>query len=260
MKKKLIFFSSLIILVNWILIYGQIDKPGKYNSKGLEVTVESAKPTYFLGELVSLDFEINNNTTSDIYLGGTKLSSGYLTLLIDFSNNKFKKYSAVGNGKKTSPTLLKKGEHSKSSSKILWSANRAGNCSDCEAYQETDILTYYAFPKAGSYYIKAVLHVSEGQKSKQIESEPIQITIKEPTGEDSEVWNIIKDREDIGFFIQEGYFRTPNSKQKEKIQQDVEQIISEYPNSLYAESLRQSLAKFQINQKIIQEYLQKNRK
>lgn len=261
MKKKLIFFSGLLIFASLILVYSQVEQHSKSNSNELEVTVESAKSTYFLGELVLLNFEINNNTASDVYLGGTKLNSGYLTISISFSDNKFKKYRAVGTGKKTSPTLLKKGEQAKSSSKILWNANLAENCSNCEAYKETDILTYYAFPAAGSYHIKAVLHVSDGKELKQIESEPIKITIKEPSGEDLEVWNQIKDNGDFAYFIQEGNFRIPSYKPEEraKFEQKIEQIINQHPNSFYAESLRQSLVKFRANEEKRKAYLEKRK-
>lgn len=247
MRKKLIFAGSLLILACLVWTYGQTKRTSSYELTGLSVTVASAKSSYILGESVLLNFEVSNDSDSDVYLGGAKLNTGYLTIFIASDDNKFKRYRAVGTGKKISPTLLKKGERIKSSNKILWNASLAENSANPKEFEETDILSYYAFPKAGKHLIKAVLHGYGEQASMRIESEPIEITLEEPTGDDLDSWKIIKDRQDIGYFIQEGYFRASKSEEKEKVLRDIEEIILQYPNSIISKQIEQSLDKFRAN-------------
>ena len=112
------------------------------------------------------------------------------------------------------------------------------------------------------YYLKVWASIIKNEESTTIESEPIKITIEEPADEDLEVWNKIKNNGDFAYFIQEGDIRIPVYKMEEraKFQQEVEQILIDYPNSFYATSLRQSLDKFKANEAKRQELLQKIQK
>ena len=96
----------------------------------------------------------------------------------------------------------------------------------------------------------------------ELESDPITLLIQEPVGEDLEVWNRIKNSGEIAYFIQEGDIAIPGYKkeEREKLRLEIEQIINDYPDSFYAESLRQSMAKFQANEAKRQESLQKIQK
>ena len=88
----------------------------------------------------------------------------------------------------------------------------------------------------------------------------MKITITEPNGENLDVWNKIKDNGDIGYFLQEGDLirgRYYTAEERAKFQQEVQQIISEHPNSFYAQSLRQSLDKFRASEAERQEYMKK---
>jgi hypothetical protein len=66
-----------------------------------------------------------------------------------------------------------------------------------------------------------------------------------------EVWYRIKDNGDIGYFLQEGEIvrgRYHKPEERAKFQQEVERLLNQYPNSFYAQSLRQSLDKFKANE------------
>lgn len=64
-----------------------------------------------------------------------------------------------------------------------------------EKYVDTE----YAFPKPGTYYIKAIM--SLGSKN-EIESKPIALHVNEPyTIDDIEVWKVLKSDPEYGYFI-----------------------------------------------------------
>jgi len=122
---------------------------------------------------------------------------------------------------------------------------------------DKQILSFYAFSRPGVYSVRANFGYYSKEGRIMIESKPIQIVINEPVGDDLEVWNIIKDREDIGFFIQESYFRTSNTLEAKKLMQEIEQISLKHPNSLIANQAGQSLEKFRANDTIIKSALKK---
>lgn len=145
-------------------------------------------------------------------------------------------------------TVLNPNESSKASGAILWQ------------WLKQDV-PGFKFSNPGIYYIKARYSILvEGENDRIVlESEPIKIKIEEPVGENLEVWNKIKDNGNFAYFIQEGDILIPSYKTKErkKFQQEIEQIINQYPNSFYAESLQQSLEKYQAAEAKRQESLQK---
>lgn len=106
-----------------------------------------------------------------------------------------------------------------------------------------------AFTEPGVYRIKARFNpIIKGEKNSGfIYSDPIQITLEKPVGEDLIVWDKIKENGDIAYFIQEGYPRIPEYKAEDRAAflKMVEQIVIDHPNSFYAESLRRSLGKFE---------------
>jgi DNA polymerase II large subunit len=70
------------------------------------------------------------------------------------------------------------------------------------------------------------------------------LRLQSTSSDDSAVWNKIKDRGDLAYFIQEGKFRTRKPEEEEKLKQEVEQIINQNPNSIIANQMTQSLEKF----------------
>lgn len=238
MKNKIIYVGCFVIIATVFIasILAQV----KPNQEKLEITVKSSAYVYALGETVPLDIEIKNNTEQDVVLSGTSAESGYLQFFIsEDRQGEYKKYSNAGWGNKnTKPKVLKFSDAVTSKATILCNAVPELSHLNADAAKEAStgkIVTTYALPEPGDYYIKAVLIIPNPDNPVKIESEAVQITITEPIGADLEVWNKIKDRSDFAYFLQEGVFSIPENKSTEraKFQQEIEQIISRFPDSLY---------------------------
>ena len=127
---------------------------------------------------------------------------------------------------------------------------------------EARVMTDYAFSFTGNYFIKVILGVSSPNRLIKIESQPIKVAIEEPAGENLLVWKKIKDRGDLGYFIQQDDFLIPSYKveEREKLQREIEQIIIEYPDTIISSQLKKSLEKFQKNEQLIKSALEKRNK
>ncbi|MGI8640247.1 MAG: hypothetical protein ACR2MG_09825 [Pyrinomonadaceae bacterium] len=264
MKYRLIFF-----VVGVIFFLGLASISYMQNSKEhfLEITVKPSKDVYLLGEVVPLDILVKNKgAKSTKIFGGLATQDGSFSVSISRNNKTFKKYNYTNWGRadtKRKPIELDSGESVSNLVTVFW--NNKPKISDSLAPNaikqatEGKILTDYAFPESGDYYVKVSYFMYFTAEPILLESEPIKITIEKPVGENLEVWNKIKDNGEIAYFIQEGDFHIPSYKteEREKLKQEIEQIINQYPNSFYAESLQQSLEKFQAVEAKRQESLQK---
>lgn len=264
MRNKKMFVSvGSFFLLGFILIYlGFSQVPLSVSSKSeidLNVKVHSSKQDYIQGEVINLNFEVTNNSASDIPLKGADTDSGYLRIYIASDNQKFKMYSNSDWGRgKTKGMVIKAGQSIKSQTNILWNFSPANRFSNLEGFKESNIMTDYAFPKTGVYLIKAVLGIP-GEIPIEIESEPIQIVVNEPVGDDLKVWNQIKDNGDIAYFLQQGATPTYQDEKAEKLLKEVEQIAEKYPNSNLAGQIKQKLEKFRIDEERRKETLEKAR-
>jgi hypothetical protein len=224
----------------------------------IEVKVQASKDTYSLGEVVSINIETKNIGQSEATIR-SNLPPAELYISADgksyreCTNTVRKKYDEL-----PQPLRLSLNESVVNSETILWNSDSDSNDS-VRPWKVGRVLNDYVFPKAGNYYIKAKYVIYLSAKHMVIESKPIKITITEPEGESLDVWNKIKDRGDFAYFIQYGEFLAPLYKPEEraKFQQEVEQILADYPNSFYSEFLRQSLDKFRANEAKRQESWQK---
>lgn len=121
-------------------------------------------------------------------------------------------------------------------------------------------MTDYAFPEAGNYLIKAIATVPNGASSDdltKIESETIQIIINDPIRDDLKVWNQIKNRGEIAYFLQQGETPTFQDDKAEKLLKEIEQISQKYPNSLLANKMRLTLEKFRVDEEKRKELLER---
>jgi hypothetical protein len=223
----------------------------------LELKLSSEKNSYILGEQVRVSFELTNKGPNAVSLTyRPDISTGYLKLWISSDGLHFDEYrnSSWGRFESSGPTL-QSGESFKSEALILWNAKpqipRAG---------EKKILTDYAFPKPGDYYLNATLVLSDKNRTDglvQIESQPIQITIEEPTGDDLNVWNRIKNNGDIAFFLQQRDTTTFRDEKSKKVVKEIEEIIRQYPATLLTDQMKSGLAKFREAEEKRNEMLEK---
>jgi hypothetical protein len=261
MKNRFNFFVIIILLLGvGFSIFTAIAQVKSNNftqpNNGLQIEVSSAKDSYLLGEMVLLDFEVKNVSSTDVRVRGLDVDTRYVVLYIAYEGELFKKYNH-SRVKEKGWWMLKPGQSVTSHSGILWNFSVMETSTKWKEMIDTDITSYYAFPKAGVYTVKAVLGIPGNESPTLIESKPIQVIINEPVGDDLEIWNIIKDKEEIGFFVQESFFRTFNPQETTKLTQEVEQISLKYPNSIIANQIKQSLTKFRAYKVTIKSAMEK---
>lgn len=218
----------------------------------LKLVVSSSKTTYLLGEVVPFSIELTNGSGGEVIIENT-VDPVYGSLKFYVSNeSKSINYEYMnpkwGIREVNSFVEMKENEKITNSKNVL---------SKLKSNTEVE----YFFQKAGVYNLRVSYQIRYARETKPvlIESNPIQITIEEPVGEDLEVWNKIKDNGDIAYFLQEGEFNIPSYKMKEreKLRQEVEQLLIAHPNSFYAKPFKQSLEKFQVIEEKRKAYLEK---
>jgi hypothetical protein len=219
------------------------------NVGNLKMTVKSDKNEYKLGEVVQLNFELKNEGEKNISVYDVfGVGDGSIKVFISSDGKTFPEYNPGWGQLDVSPaeTVIKPFESRFSSASVLWhdkpNALKGESQSVIDEVAKRTLLSDFAFPTSGSYFIKVFYG--------NIESKPIKITFTEPQGEDLEVWDKIKNNGNMAFFIQMNYFPISANKTEEqaKLQSEVEAIICQHPNSFYTASLRQSLNKFRENE------------
>lgn len=227
------------------------------DQRDLEIQFASIKDSYYLGEMVYLDFFIKNTSNRDIFHRGLDMASGYLNLYIAFADGNYKKYKQPrvddrGLG------IFKAGATTRFSEGILW--NFVPSYSDPKQFEETDIMTDYAFPTPGVYYLRAELYVPSAENPLRSVSNIITIAINEPAGDDMQVWNILKDHGDIAYFIQESSIRVSDKQKQEEFLKNIDRLLNQHPNSIYTPFIRNSRAKYDADMEIIRQEREKRQK
>jgi hypothetical protein len=261
MKNKIWTLVAIIIGFSIILLtIRTVRSVAANDSANLEMSVIVQKQTFKIGEVINLNVQLNNKGREKVSLLNTfNVGAGYLHIYISKQQNQFGKYSNPKWGIDDTfrgNIVLNPNESANEAISICWNNKPVTSDSLSPAINkkmmEGKILTDYAFSEPGIYYVKAtyLINLMSQLKPILIESESIKITIEEPKGEDLEVWNKIKDNGNFAYFIQEGDMLIPSYKPEEraKFQAEVEQILTDYPNSFYAASLSQSLAKFKASE------------
>lgn len=242
------------IVVGFVFLLGitNLSYSQSNSAQKLRLSIDSPKKLYKLGEVINLSFALTNESDKPItFLDIFGTGSGYLNLEISQNNEDFYKFSHPRWGRLDGDgtTTLKPNETVTASANIFWE------------WVKQDVPAA-AFIEPGIYRIKARynIHIEKEENSILMKSEPVQITLEQPVGEDLQVWNIIKNNGDIAHFIQEGYPRIPDYKPEERARflREVEQIIIDHPNSFYAESLRRSLDKFEAAKARLEKLYPKN--
>jgi hypothetical protein len=155
-------------------------------------------------------------------------------------------------------SLLKANQFwSKDMETILWNTNRRDYsrfASDTKQMEMEDskkrIVTEYVFQDIGIYNatVRTSFKDEKGEKKVFVEAEPAKINIKEPKGEDLEVWKQIEGNNAIAFIMQKREdFKMADEAKQSAITREVEQIIINYPNSTYTKYLKSGIDKFKAN-------------
>jgi hypothetical protein len=230
------------------------------------LSIKTGKERYILGELVNFDVRFFNSGNQKIEVWKNAPGTGMMELRIKKkSDADYRKYQ-VGGKERAKLRVLEANQNIQ----FVYSALFNGkpnykhlnpNAAKLADEQERKILTDLVFPEAGQYHIKVVSYyrtpeaVGDSNKTPiSVESEPIEVTIEEPKGEDLEVWNQIKGNRDIAVLMQSNQLITSDSNEKVKLVNEVEQIIERYPNSTYSAYLKPSLEKFKAHDAKLEEF------
>lgn len=228
----------------------------------LELVIRSERTSYSLGEPIQFDFEIKNTSNKNIViLNGLGHLDGYLSVWISKEGKPFEKYDHTKWGIMDSSkiTTVRPNESVINKALIFWNNKPKFSNSVASDIAERAsvgrIMTDYAFPEAGTYYVKASYSIFEADQAEamRIESPPVKINITEPTGDDLKVWNIIKDRGEFAYFIQESEFPISSHKTRERteFEEEIQQIVDRYPNSLIVNQMERSLQRFRASEEKI---------
>lgn len=210
---------------------------GRKPGTDLQLKVESSKDTFMLGEPIMLDVELLNTSGKDLVLvntfdptyGSLKIYSRSGQKSVEYMNPKWGILELNG------ITKIKANEGLSNNVSVL-------------ARLEPENVAKFFYTKAGTYSVKVSYEIRyPGQEKAQVlESDPIELRIVEPVGDDLTVWNRMKNNGAIGYFIQHGdtHILSYKTEERKKLKEEVEQIIEQYPDSFYAASLTDSLANF----------------
>ena len=231
-------------------------------SSDIGFEVKTAKNVYSVGEIVPVTVFISNKSSETLFLPGNLIE--HLKIQISEDGSEYKTYEGVGAGIRIDGLLPEMKVHPGKSlimpSSIFWNAKPEVSHLNANAARQVTkgkILSDYVFSKPGTYFVKASLNIP-GENELKIDSAPVQITITAPEGEDLAVWNKIRERGDIGYFLQAGDFKTPDAEARENLRREVEEIAYLYPTSSISRQIGRGLERFQSNQakrKAVQEQL-----
>jgi hypothetical protein len=225
----------------------------------LTFKAKTNKETLILGEPVEIEFVFFNTGNNSVIIPSSGVEAGSLQVFIAKPNEEFKEYFASGWGRKrgTQKALEPKQSYSYKST-ILWNGKpNVSHLNEDSAKRvlKGKITTEYALPEPGTYLIKGISYV--GENAVPIESDPIEIVVNAPVGDDLKVWNQIKGNREIALLMQTSEFNTSKDEEKEKLVRDVEQIIVQYPNSVYSSYLRTNLEKYKASEEKRNEFMRK---
>ncbi len=260
--KRFVFLGA-VLLVSLAIASSVSTKDIQTNH--LELRVTSQKGSYQVGEVPFFDFVVTNKSDQDVVvLNSLRRDEGYLTVWISNDGRTFERYEHTkwGVGEADTIAKIKSGQSVVNSASVFWNSTPtvSGTIAPDNLQRATagKIQTHYAFPIAGVYYVKAAYTVRTAKQTEavQIESEPIRVLITQPVGDDLTVWEKIKDRGDIAYFIQEGEIPISNSRAHEKanFEREIEAIIEQYPDSLIVNQMEQSLRSFRAKEEKIRKY------
>lgn len=250
MKRKLVITVLVLGLISAALGVIGIAAINQGGIGDLKIGVQPDKISYLPGELVRLDISITNTSNSVIsFPNEATVWDGNVKVFIAYKDAPFKEYVGPAWGIRDTvarePLKLSPGQAFQTDATILWNQKRDTSHLSPAYKQEMAaerLDRAYAFTEPGTYSIKVVLHKTFA--ARQVESDPVSITVEEPQGDDQEIWNKIKNDSDYALFIQSGgLMEHPTGLKTLKVVDDLQKLLSRHPNSRYANRIRKSLSK-----------------
>jgi hypothetical protein len=217
---------------------------------GAVLEVRTSRQAYSLGEPVDLEIGARNGSNQPIVIpGGLDVLQGFVQVVVAFEDGPFREYRGPGWGledARSAPVVLGPRQRMTTAASILFNHGVPSGHLNRDAAAEVAgrfLTEGYALPVPGRYRIKAVLFDERGDEV--VESQPIEIAVEEPTGEDREVWGVLRSDPELGYFVQAGAPRGRSSDvRKQQLVTTLERLVAYHPGSRYAEVLRERLARY----------------
>lgn len=216
-------------------------------SDGLVLTLQSSKPSYVPGELVHLQIKVLNQTGQTVPVAGTAdVWTGAVGVFIASGKEGFKEYRGPGWGLKcvvrAAQVEIPPGGSFETAATVLYNHRRqTGHLSEMYAskIKSKELGTDYAFARPGTYRLKAVLETEGGR----LESEVLEIDIREPQGVDRSVWEVLREDPELGYFMQTGGPKgPPETPRSRHLEATLERLAASFPESRQIEGIRAGLA------------------
>ncbi|MBK9155810.1 MAG: hypothetical protein IPM25_16650 [Chloracidobacterium sp.] len=217
----------------------------------IEIELTPAKSNYMLGEVVHVVATIRNSSDVNVLLPRDVFDQ--LQLQISMNGISYANYIGKARGlqiEDANEIEVGPGEKIDYTYRMLWNSKPQVshlNADAAERMSKGRILTNFAFPEKGTYYVRAVLTAQKLQK-RLFESEPVRIVISMPAGDDLKVWKTIERNPEIAYFLQEGDFPIPTYKFQERagLVEDIQELIQSFPHSSYTMKLTDNLDRFRV--------------
>jgi hypothetical protein len=259
--KNLTFYGTtfaLVIVFCGVLLAVSFAGPGLGQSQPVSVVLSVEKQEVFLGEIVKFDLIFRNSGKTVIQIPSGGVRSGNVRVSIAKSSGEYRDYVTAEWGMKEERVVtLPPGqsvEVDSTNATILWNgipdySNLNVDAAKAADQGEKRILTNYAFPEAGTYFLKVTSCLIDGPKgcSIPIESNIVQIDVQEPVGDDFEVWKILKENHRLGYFLQHARF--PEGIEKKSTLAKTNSVIEKYPLSNLSIRLKGNLERFILEEK-----------
>jgi hypothetical protein len=253
-KKTITLIATLIFMLSSIILATLAFAQTK--PKELDVTLKliADKDSYLKGELVNLKLELTNNGAKTIEF--IQPHENRISVAKEGETYKLHDGSPKDCGSYDFEPLTPNQSWSMTMLPFLWNgkptySNLAGNTKSIEDFdKQTRVVTEYVFQDATTYNASVSVKFKDSEKlnGAVIRSEPAKINIKEPEGEDFEVWKQIEGNNGIAFLMQKREdFKIADDKKHAALIREVEQIIINHPNSTYAKYLKQGIDKYKTN-------------
>lgn len=246
MKNKIIVCTLIPLFALLLFRINSAAAASPDNHLPVSVTLKTDKTTYVLGEVVEVEFTTENSGKTPLSIYEPSVDVGSLKIFVANPNDGFKEYTTFGWGRVMGRKKdIQPGQKITDTISILWNGHpNIDGWSELYAkpIRERRIMTDYAFPGPGVYFIKAAAYVVDANTP--LETEPVQIVVNQPLGDDLSVWEQIKNNSEIAYLLQNGDLQEPREDQKAKLVNMLNALLARFPNSTYSESLRINLEKY----------------